>query len=287
MTRPVGGSSQKNAASDLRGLLDTLNSPVCTSNERIYALVQLEHFVSERVLHDLPQIKKQAQEQGFHPYTFFTKLEKCCDCKQICSSRSSLELLLAILGADYSQTTNTQSSLHLLASHAIDTLMCVLVDASPDTRRLFEQAHGLRIARRVMNAHTGLSQQDEQDLTGSKCFEFLLFYLKPQAFEEQATQQLPSTAAQSLFQLPETPKPRLMLQPINVIFRHLQQQTRVSLWLYDNIEYRIEGKIIGFDEFMNVTLAEAEEVPCSAEKERKPLGMYLIVWMLTRAFAAC
>lgn len=37
---------------------------------------------------------------------------------------------------------------------------------------------------------------------------------------------------------------RVMLQPINVIFRHLQQQTRVSLWLYDNIEYRIEGKII-------------------------------------------
>ena len=128
--------------------------------------------------------------------------------KQLCSSRSSLELFLAILGADYSQATDTQSSLHLLASHAIDTLMCVLVDASPDTRRLFEQAHGLRIARRVMNAHTGLSQQDDQDLTGSKCFEFLLFYLKPQAFEEQASQQLPATAAQSIFQLPETPKPR-------------------------------------------------------------------------------
>lgn len=37
---------------------------------------------------------------------------------------------------------------------------------------------------------------------------------------------------------------KVMLQPINVIFRHLQQQTRVSLWLYDNVEYRIEGKII-------------------------------------------
>lgn len=128
--------------------------------------------------------------------------------KQLCSSRSSLELFLAILGADYSQSTDTQSSLHLLASHAIDTLMCVLVDASPDTRRLFEQAHGLRIARRVMNVHTVPSQQDEQDLTGSKCFEFLLFYLKPNAFEEQATQQLPTTDAQSVFQLPETPRPR-------------------------------------------------------------------------------
>ena len=37
---------------------------------------------------------------------------------------------------------------------------------------------------------------------------------------------------------------QVMLQPINVIFRHLQQQTRVSLWLYDNVEYRLEGKII-------------------------------------------
>ena len=46
---------------------------------------------------------------------------------------------------------------------------------------------------------------------------------------------------------------------------------------------RLLTAIQGFDEFMNVTLAEAEEVPCSAEKARKPLGMYLIVWMLTRA----
>ena len=37
---------------------------------------------------------------------------------------------------------------------------------------------------------------------------------------------------------------RVMVQPINVIFRHLQQQTRVSLWLYDNTEFRLEGNII-------------------------------------------
>lgn len=128
--------------------------------------------------------------------------------KQLCSSRSSLELFLAILGADYSQSSDTQSSLHLLSSHAIDTLMCVLVDASTDTRRIFEQAHGLRIVRRVMNSHTLALQQEEQELTRSKCLEFLLFYLKPDAFEEQATQQLPATTAQSVFQLPETPKPR-------------------------------------------------------------------------------
>lgn len=39
-------------------------------------------------------------------------------------------------------------------------------------------------------------------------------------------------------------KQKVMVQPINVIFRYLQQQTRVSLWLYDNEELRIEGKIV-------------------------------------------
>ena len=34
------------------------------------------------------------------------------------------------------------------------------------------------------------------------------------------------------------------MQPINIIFRHLQQQSRVSIWLYDNVDFRIEGKII-------------------------------------------
>lgn len=37
---------------------------------------------------------------------------------------------------------------------------------------------------------------------------------------------------------------KVSVQPINIIFRHLQQQTRVSLWLYDNVDFRIEGKII-------------------------------------------
>ncbi|WFD34784.1 hypothetical protein MCUN1_001628 [Malassezia cuniculi] len=68
---------------------------------------------------------------------------------------------------------------------------------------------------------------------------------------------------------------KVMVQPINVIFRYLQQQTRVSLWLYDNVEFRIEGTIIGFDEFMNVTLDDAAEVRCS-DQERKELGRLLL-----------
>ncbi len=45
----------------------------------------------------------------------------------------------------------------------------------------------------------------------------------------------------------------MSVQPINIIFRHLQQQTRVSLWLYDNVDFRIEGKII-------VSTAESSQV---------------------------
>lgn len=69
---------------------------------------------------------------------------------------------------------------------------------------------------------------------------------------------------------------KVSVQPINIIFRHLQQQTRVSLWLYDNVDFRIEGKIIGFDEFMNVTLADAEEVWTKKENKRVELGRILL-----------
>ena len=41
-----------------------------------------------------------------------------------------------------------------------------------------------------------------------------------------------------------TRQQKVVVQPINVIFRYLQRQTRVSLWLYDNVDIRLEGKII-------------------------------------------
>jgi small nuclear ribonucleoprotein E len=37
---------------------------------------------------------------------------------------------------------------------------------------------------------------------------------------------------------------RVMVQPINIIFKNLQQKTKVVIWLYDNIDMRIEGRII-------------------------------------------
>lgn len=62
---------------------------------------------------------------------------------------------------------------------------------------------------------------------------------------------------------------KVMVQPINVIFKHLQSGNRVLIWLYDNLEQRIEGKIIGFDEFMNIVLDDADEVWIKETKAKK------------------
>jgi len=49
----------------------------------------------------------------------------------------------------------------------------------------------------------------------------------------------------------------------------------VQVWLYDHADMRLEGRIAGFDEFMNVVLEEAVEV--SLKKETKtPLGRILL-----------
>merc|ERR1712025_257393 len=53
---------------------------------------------------------------------------------------------------------------------------------------------------------------------------------------------------------------KVMVQPINLIFRFLQNRTRVQVWLYENVNTRIEGEIVGFDEYMNLVLDNAAEV---------------------------
>lgn len=68
---------------------------------------------------------------------------------------------------------------------------------------------------------------------------------------------------------------KVMVQPINLIFRYLQNKSRVQIWLYDQVDMRIEGRIIGFDEFMNLVVDDAEEV--IAKKDiRKTLGRILL-----------
>lgn len=68
---------------------------------------------------------------------------------------------------------------------------------------------------------------------------------------------------------------KIMVQPINLIFRYLQNRARVQVWLFENITLRIEGHIVGFDEYMNLVLDEAEEYYVKT-KVRKPLGRIML-----------
>lgn len=86
---------------------------------------------------------------------------------------------------------------------------------------------------------------------------------------------------------------KTLLAPIHFIFKLLQQRTTVSVWLYEQLAFRIEGKIRvrfsfslrqvikltmgqGFDEFMNLVIDDAVEVRMATktdEEKRRPLGM--------------
>ena len=68
---------------------------------------------------------------------------------------------------------------------------------------------------------------------------------------------------------------KIMTQPINLIFRFLQSKAKIQIWLYDQADLRIEGRIIGFDEYMNLVLEDAEEVSVK-RGTRKPLGRILL-----------
>ncbi|KAI7708923.1 hypothetical protein KC322_g4893, partial [Hortaea werneckii] len=75
---------------------------------------------------------------------------------------------------------------------------------------------------------------------------------------------------------------KVLLPPINFIFKLLQQHSTVQIWLYEQLGIRIEGKIRGFDEFMNLVIDDAVEVkqPTKAEPEpvdaRRELGQILL-----------
>ncbi|PFH31135.1 putative small nuclear ribonucleoprotein E [Besnoitia besnoiti] len=68
---------------------------------------------------------------------------------------------------------------------------------------------------------------------------------------------------------------KIMTQPINLIFRFFTQRMRVQIWLYEQPDLRIEGRIMGFDEYMNMVLDDAEEVYLK-KRTRIPVGRILL-----------
>ncbi|KAK2858366.1 hypothetical protein FQN49_004811 [Arthroderma sp. PD_2] len=72
---------------------------------------------------------------------------------------------------------------------------------------------------------------------------------------------------------------KTLLAPIHFIFKLLQQRAVVSIWLYEQLAVRIEGKIRGFDEFMNLVVDDAVEVKQATKTEaesRRQLGQILL-----------
>lgn len=75
---------------------------------------------------------------------------------------------------------------------------------------------------------------------------------------------------------------KVTVPPINCIFNFLQQQTTVTFWLFEQVQIRIRGKISGFDEFMNVVIDDALEIPIDVktgselEHEATKLGRILL-----------
>jgi small nuclear ribonucleoprotein E len=72
-----------------------------------------------------------------------------------------------------------------------------------------------------------------------------------------------------------TKRQKVMTQPINQIFRLLQNKARVQVMLFEQNNVRIEGVIIGFDEYMNLVLDEADELNIK-KKSRKSIGRILL-----------
>lgn len=67
-------------------------------------------------------------------------------------------------------------------------------------------------------------------------------------------------------------KSKAMVPPINCIFDYLQQQTVVTFWLFEQVGIRIRGKISGFDEFMNVVIEDALQIPVDSKTGTEDIG---------------
>jgi len=68
-----------------------------------------------------------------------------------------------------------------------------------------------------------------------------------------------------------------MVRPIFLIYKFFQTKSKVEIWLTENTDLRLEGKIIvrgsnhsqGFDEFMNTVLEDAYEVNLKKNTKKK------------------
>ncbi|KAK3023393.1 hypothetical protein RJ639_044726 [Escallonia herrerae] len=112
--------------------------------------------------------------------------------------------------------------------------------------------------------------------TGPKTVTVMLsLSYRARVFRRQKRRHPSPAVAEAKAAMASTKVQRIMTQPINLIFRFLQSKARIQIWLFEQKDLRIEGRIIGFDEYMNLVLDDAEEVSIK-KKTRKQLGRILL-----------
>eukprot|EP01016_Furgasonia_blochmanni_P015149 TRINITY_DN1818_c0_g1_i7.p1 TRINITY_DN1818_c0_g1~~TRINITY_DN1818_c0_g1_i7.p1 ORF type:complete len:184 (-),score=43.92 TRINITY_DN1818_c0_g1_i7:65-568(-) len=80
---------------------------------------------------------------------------------------------------------------------------------------------------------------------------------------------------QQMSGIPGKKAQKIVTNPVSLLFRFFQTRATVEVWLYENTDFKLEGKIQGFDEFMNIVLDDAVEVNIR-RKTRKTLGKILL-----------
>ncbi|ESL08114.1 small nuclear ribonucleoprotein Sm-E [Trypanosoma rangeli SC58] len=66
-----------------------------------------------------------------------------------------------------------------------------------------------------------------------------------------------------------------MVKPTGVVHRYMTEGQRVCVWLVHDTHMKIEGVLLGYDEFMNVVLGDATEVHLKTG-EVVPIGKILL-----------
>ncbi|KAL7696687.1 small nuclear ribonucleoprotein polypeptide e [Lotmaria passim] len=68
---------------------------------------------------------------------------------------------------------------------------------------------------------------------------------------------------------------RQMENPTGVVHRFMQEHQRVCIWLVHDNNTRLEGNLLGYDEFMNVVLGDTTETNLRTRRSHN-LGKILL-----------
>lgn len=66
-----------------------------------------------------------------------------------------------------------------------------------------------------------------------------------------------------------------MVSPTNVMYKYMKEKQPVCIWLAHDPKIKIEGTLLGYDEFMNVVLGDAMEINLH-KKESTKIGKILL-----------